>query len=391
MKISIIGFGFTGATLPLAEELAKENHVNCYYFVYYSNKSKSIESLDYDNERLIVGIPHKVKNDNEIYNYLNKDINLYLIPLCPNGPRWFMPFAALVNKLICISLALRLLFLKFDIFNVVLHTQLEYILYKILSIKNSVVVSVHEIYESLNGKKVLRENIRKISTHKIHVVFHSQNVLHDFESLLPNHSCLTHCIRFGNFDSYRSFLPKIPLIHSDEKRYVLFIGSIQPYKGLDLLQKAMELTCNADIPLVIAGKGYVPEIEMLAKRNNTKVLNRYISNTELVELIVNCSFVVCPYKSASQTGIIPTAFVFNKPVVATDVGAFGEMIKNGFNGILVPKNNTDALGEVIYELFHNKSKLQKMEDYLEKLNRDDWNVIADRYRILFSDIRKSFK
>lgn len=388
MKISIIGFGFTGATLPLANALVKRNLVDCYYFVYYSNKSKSIESLDYENERLIVGVPHKIKKDNTIYNYLSKDINLYLIPLCPNGPKWFMPFSAFINKLICVLLALKLLLNKVDMFNVVLHTQLEYILYRILSVKSTVVLSVHEIFESLNEKKVLRENIRKISTQKCHVVFHSQNVLYEFESLLPNHSCSTHCIRFGNFDSYRSFLPKIHHIHPDEKTYVLFIGSIQPYKGLNLLYKAMGQTRNADIPLVIAGKGYVPEIKMFAKRKNTKVLNRYISNTELVELIVNSCFIVCPYRSASQTGIIPTAFVFNKPVVATEVGAFGEMIKNGLNGMLVPKKKSDALGEVIYELFHNKSKLQKMEDYLENLNRDEWNSIADKYSILFSDLHK---
>lgn len=391
MNISIIGFGFTGATLPLANALVKRDHVDCYYFVYYSNKSKSIESLDYENERLKVGIPHKIKKNNTIYNYLSKDINLYLIPLCPNGPRWFMPFSAFINKLICVFLALKLLLKKVDIFNVVLHTQLEYIIYKILSIKSNVVISIHEIYGSLNEKKVLRENILKISSQKSHVVFHSQNVLNDFESLLPNHTCYTHCIRFGNFDSYRSFLPKIQHVHSDEKKYILFIGSIQPYKGLDLLLQAMEQTCNVDIPLVIAGKGYVPEIENFAKRKNTKVLNRYISNAELVELIENCCFVVCPYRSASQTGIIPTAFVFNKPVVATEVGAFGEMIKNGLNGMLVPKNNSDALGEVICELFHNKSKLQKMKDYLENQNRDEWNAIADKYSILFADFRKKIK
>lgn len=39
--------------------------------------------------------------------------------------------------------------------------------------------------------------------------------------------------------------------------------------------------------------------------------------------------VLLPYKTASQSGIIPTSFIFGNPVIATKVGALVEPFKMG--------------------------------------------------------------
>jgi glycosyltransferase involved in cell wall biosynthesis len=50
--------------------------------------------------------------------------------------------------------------------------------------------------------------------------------------------------------------------------------------------------------------------------------------------------VVCPYKEATQSGVLMTALAMKKPVLATSVGAFSEYIKPGVNGLLVDSNVT---------------------------------------------------
>ena len=44
------------------------------------------------------------------------------------------------------------------------------------------------------------------------------------------------------------------------------------------------------------------------------------------------AFMVCPYTDATQSGVIMSAFAFNKPVIATDVGGLPEMVKGYSSG-----------------------------------------------------------
>ena len=71
-------------------------------------------------------------------------------------------------------------------------------------------------------------------------------------------------------------------------------------------------------------------------------------------MIRNSKFVVCPYLSASQSGLPQTAFVYNKPVIATNVGGFAGIIDEGKSGYLIDKNNVIQLREKIMKLYSNE-------------------------------------
>lgn len=107
MKLAICGFGFSGATLPLAKALAHSDSiikkVDCYYLVYKSKKCSEIESVDYGNELLKIGIPHKLDMSNKIYNYLPDNVSIYLFPLCPNGPVGMHWLSKILNYLLIIT------------------------------------------------------------------------------------------------------------------------------------------------------------------------------------------------------------------------------------------------------------------------------------------------
>ena len=64
--------------------------------------------------------------------------------------------------------------------------------------------------------------------------------------------------------------------------------------------------------------------------------------------------VVLPYKKTITSGIIATAYGFKKPVLATNVGGFHEVVKDGYTGKLVPPDDPKALADGILWFLNNR-------------------------------------
>lgn len=135
---------------------------------------------------------------------------------------------------------------------------------------------------------------------------------------------------------------------------VLFFGRIWPYKGLEYLIRAEPLI-SADVPevrIVIAGKGedlarYRAE---MVHPERFVVHNEFVSVTDRAELFANAAVVALPYVEASQSGVVPLAYQFEKPVVATAVGGLPEIVDDGRTGLLVPPRDERALADAIVRL-----------------------------------------
>ena len=86
--------------------------------------------------------------------------------------------------------------------------------------------------------------------------------------------------------------------------YILFAGKISPYKGLDYLLPAMEQV-HQQCPscrLIVAGGGkYHFDISHYEALDYIDIRNRFIPDSELVALIQNAAFMVCPYTDALES------------------------------------------------------------------------------------------
>jgi glycosyltransferase involved in cell wall biosynthesis len=73
--------------------------------------------------------------------------------------------------------------------------------------------------------------------------------------------------------------------------------------------------------------------------------------------------VVLPYRTATQSGIIPIAYHFNMPVVASNVGGLPENIQNNKTGIICePSPESIANGIINYfdsDLFIYKENIEQ--------------------------------
>ena len=145
----------------------------------------------------------------------------------------------------------------------------------------------------------------------------------------------------------------------EDDHLILFFGRIWEYKGLEYLIRAEPLI-TAQVPdarILIAGKGedFTRYRRMMVHPDRFIIYNEYISHDKRAELFRRASIVALPYIDASQSGVIPIAYTFAKPVVATTVGGLPEMVDQGRTGYLVPPRDERALADAIVHLLRDKT------------------------------------
>ena len=85
-----------------------------------------------------------------------------------------------------------------------------------------------------------------------------------------------------------------------------------------------------------------------------RFINKFIPDSHIIPFFEISEFIIYPYIDATQSGSLQFAFKTEKPVIATKVGSFKEIIINRQNGILVPPKDSKKLSEAIIELIHDK-------------------------------------
>jgi len=90
-------------------------------------------------------------------------------------------------------------------------------------------------------------------------------------------------------------------------------------------------------------------VEALGKENNVELNLGYVSDTQMREAFTGADWIVVPYKSASQSGIIIDAYKYARPVIAFDVGAIAEQVRDEKSGYLVAPGDIDGFAEKLRE------------------------------------------
>lgn len=151
---------------------------------------------------------------------------------------------------------------------------------------------------------------------------------------------------------------------AEDEHLILFFGRIWEYKGLDQLIAAQPLITAAapEARIMIAGEGedFGKYQAMMQDPTRFIVHNRWISDDERASLFRQSALVVLPYNEATQSGVVPVAHNYSKPVVATRVGALAECVDDGVTGLLIPPRDPTALAEAIISLLKNPARRRQM-------------------------------
>jgi hypothetical protein len=101
--------------------------------------------------------------------------------------------------------------------------------------------------------------------------------------------------------------------------------------------------------LVVAGpfleppKRFEHQAEALGVAAHVRLFPGYVPNEEVEGLFAAADVLALPYRSATQSGVVPLAATFGVPVVATSAGGIPEAI--GERGVIVPPNDSPALAD----------------------------------------------
>ena len=165
---------------------------------------------------------------------------------------------------------------------------------------------------------------------------------------------------------------------------ILFFGRITTYKGLDVLLRAFEQLVGEqpDLKLRIVGAGDLkPYRQLLTRIPNIEVTNEWVADDAVAGYFNEASFIVLPYTTASQSGVIATASVFGTPVIATRTGALPEQITEGVTGLLVEPGSVGQLEEAMRLLIRDPDRAQQLGGNLAIHAREtlNWNVIGAQF------------
>ena len=156
---------------------------------------------------------------------------------------------------------------------------------------------------------------------------------------------------------------KLPLRSLD----VLVIGRQKKYKGTAILAEVWPevLKSHPKAILTIAGQGKIPKKVKLLK--NANVINKWLSDSEIDELLKSAKCVLFPYVEASQSGLLPAATALGAQIIVTPVGGLVEQARQ-FDGIISHGIDPASIADAIVTALSNDALLKKPVPSGERLD-----------------------
>jgi phosphatidylinositol alpha-mannosyltransferase len=175
---------------------------------------------------------------------------------------------------------------------------------------------------------------------------------------------------------------------------ILFVGRIEPRKGLQFLIDALP-RIKREIPeahLAVAGGGYKGmRLNIPSEVKNSVRFLGFVEPTELPKIFSRASVFVSPAISGESFGIVLLeAMATETPVIASDIPGYRCVVEEGKNGLLVPPANSEEISNrVITLLKSNKIRETLVEGGLKTAAKYAWSTIAKDIMDFYYEVNPS--
>lgn len=238
----------------------------------------------------------------------------------------------------------------------------------------------------------------KVLALKVHDILKIREKITSF--IIPANFTVTKFIEFG--------IPKEKIFHIptffnfknenteniEYQDYFLYVGRIDPDKGLFTLIKAFE---NTKYKLIVVGysiEGYDSNLkEYLDNKKHNITFTGKLEFSKIIPLFEKCLCTICPSEWYDNfPNSVLESYAFRKPVIASNLGSLNELVIENKTGIHFEPKNHISLRKVVDFMYNNKSEVIKMgENGYETLKNDfSQKLHYDKLMQVFGDaIRKN--
>jgi glycosyltransferase involved in cell wall biosynthesis len=230
----------------------------------------------------------------------------------------------------------------------------------------------HDCASSL-GHSILHGCYRgsRVKTATVATMIAAHRALGTYSELVDRYIALTEFSRStfvaGGLDPAKitvkpNFVDPDPGERANDGSYALFVGRIEPEKGLRTLLAAWRQLPER-IPLRLAGTGpLAEELNVAAKELGTQV--QYVGQVpldQLMKLMGGARFLIFPselYENFPLT--LAEAYACGVPVIASELGAMKEIVKHESTGLLFRPGDADDLAAKVWHAWTNRERMRQL-------------------------------
>ncbi len=146
-----------------------------------------------------------------------------------------------------------------------------------------------------------------------------------------------------------------------DKLKIVFVGQAVERKGLPLLLRAFEaLREHIPTELTVIGPSEQELSPLMLDMRDVRVLGKVDDETKRLEL--EAGDVLCaPSLGGESFGMVLTeAFAAGTPVIASDIAGYRDVVRDGVDGVLVPRGDAQTLAETLRDLYEEPIRRAQM-------------------------------
>lgn len=192
----------------------------------------------------------------------------------------------------------------------------------------------------------------------------------------------------------------------EDSHTILFVGRIEPLKGIDkliqaiaIIQKNGELRCCPHNLVIIGGEPNAKPEEMNAEMARLQDMVEDLGIENFVIFLGKQDQQLLPYYySASEIVVMPShyesfgmvaleAMACGTPVVASQVGGLAFLVRDGETGFVVPGNDVQMLAKRLVELIKDKDLRNKLGNKsAEYAQLYAWEIISEKMIEVYNQV-----